>query len=215
MGRSHHPLVPVPFEIRVVAGPQPVGVIAIGERALIGRSAACGVRLSDPAVEAHHACLVTDGRDVVVTQLAGRLPIIVDGVAIDLCGARVEHWLEVGDTRLALDAVEPGRSTAGTIGVDASTGNPFTVAVTDGATVGVVVDDTCSAHGAMAAAVLDAIGGVAVVAPAGSPTLDTCSVLVELGARWRARVTLDRDRPLDIARVHLCQPSTGRSSVCR
>jgi len=207
--------VPVPVGIHVVAGPQPVGVFVVGERAIIGRSAACGVRLSDPAVEAHHACVATDGRDVVVTQLAGRLPMIVDGVAIDRCGARVQHWFEVGDTRLALDVEVPGPVVAGTIGVDASTGQPFIVPVRGGGTVGVVVDDGCHAHTAMAAAVLGAIDGVAVVAPAGSPALDDCSVLVELGARWRARVTLDRSRPLEIARVHLCQPSTGRSSVCR
>jgi hypothetical protein len=213
MGRSHHPLVGVPAELHVVAGPEPLGVTVVGERALIGRSAACGVRLTDPAVEAHHASLSIDGGAVVVTQLAGRVPIVVDGTAIGGCSAPVGEWFEVGDTRLALGA--PSVSGVGVIGVEVASGRAFCVPVAHGCPVGVVIDVACAQHATVAEAVLAAVDGNAVIAAAGSPALDECGAIVELGARWRARVTIDRSRPLDIARVHLCQPVTGRSSVCR
>jgi hypothetical protein len=106
-------------------------------------------------------------------------------------------------------------SLGGTIGVDVASGCAFVLPVAHGCPVGVVIDETCTQHVTMAAALLAAVDGNAVVAAAGSRALDACGALVELGARWRGRVTVDRSRPLDITRVHLCQPATGRSSVCR
>lgn len=211
-------------ELHVVAGPLLPMRFVVGRGAtVLGRASGCGVRLADPAVEAHHARLVVDrGGAVTLTQLAGRAPLMVDGEPVRHGRAGVLRWFEVGATRVAVGS--PPHLPHDAIGVAVANGAPVTLRRCAGP-VGVAVDDRCADHAAMVAAVRIALGGTAViVGSAGAAELDGCVALIELGARWRARVTADLAHPLDIVRVHVRQPvasqpsdrgSTGRASVYR
>lgn len=226
MGTSHRPHhgVHTSAELHVVAGPLLPMRFVIGAGAtVLGRASGCGVRLADPAVEAHHARLMVDRRGAVtLTQLAGRSPLVVDGEPVGQGRSGVLRWFEVGATRVAVGP--PPLVPHDAIGVGLAGGEPVTLRSTAGP-VGVAMDDRCADHAAMVAAVRTALGGTAVIAaPAGAAALEGCAALIELGVRWRARVTADLAHPLDIVRVHLRQPaarqpadrgSTGRASVYR
>lgn len=94
---------PTPFALRLDAGPDAGRSLPIPAGGLtVGRAAGPG-RVADPAVEAHHVTLRPADGGVSVTQLAGRTPARVDGVAVGT-PARAESGavLEFGATRATL-----------------------------------------------------------------------------------------------------------------
>jgi DNA segregation ATPase FtsK/SpoIIIE, S-DNA-T family len=69
--------------VSITAGPdcRIVGAVETG-RAIIGRSPAAHLRVDDPTVELHHVMIDADMDTVRVTQLAGQVPVLLDGVPI-------------------------------------------------------------------------------------------------------------------------------------
>jgi hypothetical protein len=69
---------------------------------LLGRAPHCELRIDDPALEAHHLLIdVSEGGVVGVTQLAGRAPVVLDGLCSD-GRATVGRIVEIGESRLEL-----------------------------------------------------------------------------------------------------------------
>ena len=188
--------------IEVVAGPDAGwGVDVSPGRHLVGRARHCGVVIDDPAIEANHLVLDVDvdGRFDVV-QLAGRVPIVV-----------AEGHLAVGDSQIHLTTncvSDPGliardrsHSVSGhglELGVRVGTllepGDGEPVFLTSDSLV--IVDDhpdLARAHAivrsldSQAAALRIAAPACLLTAP-GDLVLDECEAILEIGARWRARL---------------------------
>lgn len=92
------------WELVVDAGPD-AGLrhrLVIGRHHL-GRSRACALSIADPAIEPHHAVVDVDRRgDVVVTQLAGRWPILLAGHPAPRGRLTPGMAIDIGDSRLVL-----------------------------------------------------------------------------------------------------------------
>jgi S-DNA-T family DNA segregation ATPase FtsK/SpoIIIE len=88
------------LRVTVDAGPSAGGVFDLSAgRHLIGRSAACSVRLDDPLVELHHAVLdIPPGQHAdgaTFTQLAGRVPCSSNVSVVTIGGSRLQVTGEV------------------------------------------------------------------------------------------------------------------------
>lgn len=69
----------VPFLLRLETGPDSGRAIPIDRGQLVlGRAPGPG-RIDDRAIDAHHVLIRRDGRSITATQLAGRVPIRIDG----------------------------------------------------------------------------------------------------------------------------------------
>jgi hypothetical protein len=74
---------------------------------LLGRAPHCDLRIDDPALEAHHLLIdVSEDGVVGVTQLAGRAPVVLDGLCYD-GRATVGRIVEIGESRLELVTEAP------------------------------------------------------------------------------------------------------------
>ena len=87
-----------------ITGPDCGAVIALGaSSAIVGRATTADVRCDDPKLEAHHALIETATTGVLITQLAGRHPLVANGAPIDgtrFCAGMVT--IEIGDSRLRI-----------------------------------------------------------------------------------------------------------------
>lgn len=94
--------------ISVTAGPDAGRKVALAPSVgLIGRAPNCTIVIADPAIEAHHVAIeVTADGHVSALQLAGRSPVLADGQALGAGCVAVRRVLEVGDTRLEIDAID-------------------------------------------------------------------------------------------------------------
>ncbi len=108
------------LRVTVDAGPAAGGVFDLpAGRHLIGRSAACSVRLDDPLVELHHAVLdISSGGladEAAFTQLAGRVPCSSTASVVTIGGSRLRVTSEFGDpppvASLAMRRADPWRMT--------------------------------------------------------------------------------------------------------
>jgi hypothetical protein len=209
----------VTFTLDLVAGPDAGRrVVLEAGRHLVGRSTGCSVVIDDASIEAHHLMIDVSGpANVELVQLAGRVPLLVDGEA---AGAgrrlRVAHSIEVGDTRLELPESDVhGRRLPGVVElgvtVDALAA-PVTLTAFEGSVVGIVDLDPAagvarSVARSIASQVLRAGPILAmpelVLALPGDPRLDACSALLEVGPRWRGRWTPDATERSVTVRLHV------------
>jgi DNA-binding NtrC family response regulator len=104
----------VAFSLVVTAGPGPRASFFLGgdaaPRVLIGQSPSCLVRLDDPAVSRRHAALDIGGTHLVVTDLASRNGVIVNGVAVEVARLHGHEVIQIGGTKLRV-IVEGAEST--------------------------------------------------------------------------------------------------------
>lgn len=105
----------VRFSLVVTDGPGARTSFLLGEeatpRVLVGQSASCAIRLSDPAVSRRHAAIDIAGNHLVVTDLASRNGVFVNGVAVEVARLRGHEVVRVGDTKLRV-LVEAGADDA-------------------------------------------------------------------------------------------------------
>lgn len=95
------------YELAVIEGPD-VGVrIRLDptrpSRVLIGTSAACDARLTDPGVSRRHAAVEVDGRRMRIVDLGSTNGTIVDGVMIGEAYLRGGETVRMGGTALRVD----------------------------------------------------------------------------------------------------------------
>jgi len=146
----------------------------------------CAVTIADPAIEAHHALLEIDEDGVELVQLAGRLPVRL---------AKIH--LEIGDTRMDLRPPAVGVGLVlGVTNCDPLTGGGGEPAVIDADSLAIVDDhpEFIHAHAIVRslASQADALGLTTpdwVFATSADALLDDYPALLEIGARWRARWT--------------------------
>ncbi len=158
-----------PTTIHVTAGPDSGSTFALGPgRWLVGRSASCAVRLDDPAVEAHHALLISAPDGLGVVQLAGRHPLLVDGDPIDAGQVPIaaHRSIEIGHDLMCVGAPPVTPSSRAVLGVDSTGGAVgFDVRRRPVDVIAVVIDPEIDPVHAMAGAVLRSL--VAQVSAAG------------------------------------------------
>ena len=169
-------------------------------RHLVGRARECAVVIHDPAVEPYHVLLEIDRHgDFDVLQLAGRTPVATGASHIDVGDSRLDLGSRPPVTGLVLgvtapDLLEGGGGEPVLLGVDA-------LAIVD------VHPDLArgeaivrSLHSQAAAQGLTV--PQCTIAMPDDPGLEDCTALLELGARWRGRWTLDVSQPHLAVRLH-------------
>ena len=189
----------------LVAGPDSGwGVELSPGRHLVGRSSHCSVVVADAAIEAHHVVLdVADDGTFDVVQLAGRVSITV-----------ASNYFEVGNSRIAMGA-RPAASdlvlgvTVESLGTEGGVQVPLTA-------------DSLAIVGDHGDAVIRSLESQAaelgittprfVLAAPDDPILDGFPAVLEIGARWRGRLTTpDQTVRLHLAGARSCQGVGART----
>lgn len=103
-------------ELVLVGGPDGGRTVAVpATRVILGRASDCEITVRDPEIEPHHVLLEVGEFGVVrLTQLAGRLAMVVDGRPMATATlANDEVDLEIGATRLMWQPINPDRPRRG------------------------------------------------------------------------------------------------------
>lgn len=101
---------PASFTLTYRSGPSPFGELSFAGRVVIGREAACGLRLDDPGVSRHHAAVELTADGARVTDLGSSNGTYVNGRRIEGPEDLVTgDEIAVGHTRLKLGRVQEAR----------------------------------------------------------------------------------------------------------
>ena len=165
-------------------------------RHLVGRARHCAVVIDDPAIEPYHVLLNVDERGGIdVVQLAGRTPVATCASHIDVGDSRLDFGSRPHVTGLLLGVTVPD-------GLDRGGGEPVVIDVD---TLAIADPDPELARGEAIFRSLHAQGltvSACVITVPDDPSLDGCTAILELGARWRARWTPDVSQPERSVRLH-------------
>jgi hypothetical protein len=201
--------------IEVTAGPDAGWTADLPPgRHLLGRAPHCDVVIDDPALEMNHLLLEIDDQGrVAVVQLAGRTSIAIDGTHFGSGVATA--FVEVGDSRIDLirshNSDEPGLVLGvTTVGPLLGCGGSPVMLDTDALSIvddhpGWVRGEAIVRSLRSQAIALGLTVPACVITTRDDPALDECPAVLEIGARWRARLTVGDDS----VRLH----AAGRSQV--